>query len=223
MDFFLTDIATHPTNKNTAYLLYSVPGEPKILRTTDLGQTWEDISGFGLNEESCNGFPDIAVLSLIVFPDEINTIWAGTEIGIFESTDNGETWSLQDNDLPPASIWQMFYQDGYVVVATYGRGIWTCLIDGTISVPDMENNFVKIDAYPNPATDYVNIDLSNIEEGEYKIELFDISGKKVLSEQFQSYQISEYQLDIANVKAGTYILRMKNKKMIYHTNIIKQN
>ena len=124
-------LATHPIDDSTAYALFSFADSPKILRTTDLGKTWEDISGFGLNAESSNGFPDVAVYSLLVMPHEPNVIWAGTEIGIFESTDNGQTWAFANNGMPAASIWQMKIVDDQIVVATHGRGIWS------VTIPDI--------------------------------------------------------------------------------------
>ncbi|MDK2978213.1 MAG: hypothetical protein PWP52_927 [Bacteroidales bacterium] len=125
MNAFISGIATHPTQDSTAYILFSVANAPKILRTEDLGQTWEDITGFVGNESSTNGFPDVVTHSLLVWPDEPNTIWAGTDIGLFESTDNGETWHYANYGIPAVSIYDMFFQDDQVVIATHGRGIWT--------------------------------------------------------------------------------------------------
>ncbi|MCB1052938.1 MAG: hypothetical protein KDC71_20215, partial [Acidobacteria bacterium] len=39
-------LASHPTDPNTAYLLFAAPGLPKVLKTNDLGQTWQDLSQF---------------------------------------------------------------------------------------------------------------------------------------------------------------------------------
>lgn len=123
-----TGFGTHPTEANTGYALFSFRGAPKVLRTKDLGQTWEDISGFGQNSTSSTGFPDVAVYSLLVLPHETSTIWAGTEIGIIESKDNGATWGLADNGFPAVAVWQMKVVDDQVVVATHGRGIWSVTI-----------------------------------------------------------------------------------------------
>jgi len=41
---------------------------------------WNDISGFGTGTSSTTGFPDVAVYSLYVRPDNPDIIWAGTEI-----------------------------------------------------------------------------------------------------------------------------------------------
>jgi len=125
----LSGIATHPTDENTAYILFSFAGDPKVLRTTDLGQTWEDISGFLSSENSTNGFPDVFVHSLLVLPNNPDVIWAGTEIGLFQSTDNGVSWSFADIGLPAVSIWSMKVVGDRVVIGTHGRGIWSVQIN----------------------------------------------------------------------------------------------
>jgi photosystem II stability/assembly factor-like uncharacterized protein len=121
----ITGIATHPADERIAYALFSFAGAPKILRTTNLGQTWEDLSGFGANNTSTNGFPDVGVFSLLVMPYDSNIIWAGTDIGIFESKDGGKTWAYADNGLPPVAVYEMVIVNDEVVAATHGRGIWS--------------------------------------------------------------------------------------------------
>ncbi|MBX7151409.1 T9SS type A sorting domain-containing protein [bacterium] len=127
----LSGLATHPTEDSTAFALFSFANSPKVLRTTNLGQTWEDISGFGANSSSSNGFPNVAVYCLQVMPHNLNEIWVGTEIGLFISTDNGATWAFANNGLPPVSIWQLNIVDDDVVAATFGRGVWS------VNIPDI--------------------------------------------------------------------------------------
>lgn len=59
------------------------------------------------------------------FDDKI--LWAGTDIGIFETVDSGATWSLVTS-MPPVSIWNMKIVNDQVVLATHGRGVWTATI-----------------------------------------------------------------------------------------------
>ena len=96
----ISGLATHPTEPNTAYVLFSFAERPKILKTTDPGATWTDISGFGTGSVSTNGFPDVAVYDLVVWPNDPDHIWVGSEIGLIESLDGGATWALADNGLP---------------------------------------------------------------------------------------------------------------------------
>ncbi len=120
----VSGLATHPSNEKSAFALFSYPKQAKILRTTNFGNTWEDISGFE-NGESQHGFPDVAVHCLLVMPYDTATIWVGTEIGLFISEDNGVSWAYSNNGLPAVSIWEMKIRDQQVILATHGRGIWT--------------------------------------------------------------------------------------------------
>jgi photosystem II stability/assembly factor-like uncharacterized protein len=123
----ISNIITHPTEDSTAYVLFSFAYYPKVFRTTDLGQTWEDISGFGLSGSlsSSNGFPNVGVFTLLVMPFNTDEIWAGTEIGLFISHDNGATWSLANNGIPAVAIWDMKIVGDEIVLGTHGLGVWS--------------------------------------------------------------------------------------------------
>lgn len=121
----ISGLATHPTQAATAYVLFSFANRPKILRTTNAGATWTDITGFAAGGPSTNGFPDVAVYDLQVFSDDPDHLWAGTEIGLVESLDGGATWALADNGLPRVAVWDLTEVEDEVVVGTHGRGIWS--------------------------------------------------------------------------------------------------
>jgi len=127
----ISGIATHPLLDSTAFAMFSFAQGPKVLRTDNLGKSWRDLSGFGTNSTSTNGFPDVAVYDLLVMPFDTSMLWAGTEIGIVESTDDGSSWHLLNSDMPAASIWQMRIVDDQIVIATHGRGIWS------VTVPEL--------------------------------------------------------------------------------------
>ena len=139
----ISGLATHPTQPNTAFALFGYAERPKILKTTDLGATWTDLSGFGTGSVSTNGFPDVAIYDLLVWPNDPDKIWVGSEIGLVESLDGGATWALADNGLPAVGIWMVKAVEDEVVVATHGRGIWTitdpALITGLTFKPLLEN------------------------------------------------------------------------------------
>ncbi len=129
----ITNIATHPFRDSTAFFIFSIGDHPKIIRTDDLGTTYRDITGFnGQSENSNNGFPDVATYSLVVMPYDENIMWAGTDIGIVETTDGGDTWHLADNGFPNTAVWDMRIVNDEVVVATHGRGVWS------VSIPELE-------------------------------------------------------------------------------------
>ena len=130
----ISGLATHPTEPNTAYVLFSYAERPKILKTTNQGATWNDISGFGTGASSTNGFPDVAVYDLVVWPNDPSHIWVGSEIGLIESLDGGATWGLASNGFPSVGIWFMNAIEDEIVIGTHGRGIWST------TIPELDDN-----------------------------------------------------------------------------------
>ena len=206
---YISGIATHPFDKKTAYILFSLKGKPKILRTTDFGENWEDISGFENNDTSNNGFPDVMVFSLLVMPYDPDIIWAGTEIGIFESTDNGASWHYADNGLPAVSVWQMFVQDNNVVVATHGRGIWTLDLN-LVNNPEF-NTVVVHDfrLYPNPNNGVFYLELDNDYTGELSILIYRIDGRLIYTANvIKKDRIIKKEIKLHSFNPGEYILSL---------------
>ena len=138
----ISGIYSHPSEDSTVYVLFSNRDRGKIFETKDLGATWTDISGFPSNWTtgvSSSGFPNVAVTSLAVMPFDSDVIWAGTEIGLVETTNRGTSWSLV-TQMPHVSIWDMKIKDqGEIVLATHGRGIWTATIPDLVSWNPKEN------------------------------------------------------------------------------------
>ncbi len=122
---YISGLATSYIEKNRAYALFSSQGIAKILKTENLGATWEDISGIGTGTNT--GFPDVAVHSLLEMPFNKDIIWAGTDIGIFQTENGGANWSLVSEFIPVA-VYDMKIVNNQVVIATYGRGIWTATL-----------------------------------------------------------------------------------------------
>jgi photosystem II stability/assembly factor-like uncharacterized protein len=193
MRAYISGIATHPTQPNTAYLLFSTNKAPKILRTTDLGQNWEDISGFGTNTESNNGFPDVMTHSLLVMPRSPNIIWAGTEIGMFESIDNGKSWHILKCNLPPVSVYDMHISGNQVVIATHGRGIWSVDISAINNIPvvsefkEIKDHIIKLDVNIKDEYNYMEIYIND-----------------ELNETIQTPDLGSFSRELTVEEAGTY-------------------
>ena len=177
----ITTIVPGPNSEAAAFLVFSQANEPKILKTTDFGNTWEDITGF-VNGSSTRGFPDVGVFSLLVFPDG-RQMWAGTELGIYETFDGGESWAPLVSDFPAVAVWDMKVVNGEIVVASHGRGIWTAdlALDyanvGTQLVLNTEAQIAEdFTVFPNPTTGTFGIrGVSDLQ----KVEIWNVSGQLV--------------------------------------------
>jgi hypothetical protein len=203
---YISGMATHPTNPAEAFVLFSFKGKPKVIRTMDYGRSWTELSGFGHDSISSNGFPDVMVNDLLVLPTDTNTLWVATEIGLFESADNGATWHIANNGLPPVSIWQLKVADNVVVAATHGRGIWTANLTDVTEVFNTKDDD-KIRLYPNPASDVVGLDFTSGYMGQIHLDIYAINGT-LMSEFDVKKQDYSVHTDISTgyLSSGNYIL-----------------
>ncbi|MTI20898.1 T9SS type A sorting domain-containing protein, partial [Fulvivirga sp. RKSG066] len=206
-----TGIYSHPTDANTAFAVFSVADSPKVLKTTDLGRTWTDISGYSA-ESASTGFPNVATFALQAMPYDDNVLWAGTEIGLFESLDGGASWNILDQ-FPSVAIWDMKIKDGQVVIATHGRGIWTADIADLagFSAPKvaLSPKINKISPSLTEMTAKIDIDL----RGAYDATSIYVNGEQLLvldantdieevSETLTFTQSGEYEFQIVSTKDG---------------------
>ncbi len=167
----ISSIYAHPLNPEAVYVTWAISGKPKVAVSLDLGKTWNELSGFGTSATSNNGFPNVAVYSLIEHPENTSTLWVGTEIGLFVSDDNGTTWSYSNNGLPAVCIWNIERVDNELVLATHGRGVWALELNipsGSDLKPYIKgagirpDNKMRIDVDISQTYDSLDFQLNNI-------------------------------------------------------------
>jgi photosystem II stability/assembly factor-like uncharacterized protein len=97
----------------------SAPGVTHVVRSHQGGAT-------GTWSAAQNGLADVPVSKLIADPNDPNTIFAATDLGVYETTDGGDHWSLFGANLPQTRVTDMYIPpDGsFLRIATYGRGVW---------------------------------------------------------------------------------------------------
>jgi photosystem II stability/assembly factor-like uncharacterized protein len=108
--------ASH-ANAGTAYVaLLSRDNHPHIYRTSDYGQTWQEIS---------NGLADGAAVRVVrEDPVDPNLLYAGTVTSTYVSFDRGDHWQSLQLNLPTTVVSDMTIKDNDLVISTYGRGFW---------------------------------------------------------------------------------------------------
>ena len=73
----------------------------------------------------------------------------------------------------------------------------------------------SISIYPNPSSDYVNIEIKN--QSIAKVSIFDMSGKLVL----EKNNISNTQISVGNLNKGVYIIKIETSKGLFQEKLIK--
>ncbi len=118
---YITRILVDPDNASTVYLTLGGFSFDNVWKTTDGGNTWNSISGSGLT-----ALPQVPVRAIARNPDQPNTLYVGTEIGLFSSTDGGATWSTSSDLGVNVSVDELAYMNNSknLLAGTHGRGVW---------------------------------------------------------------------------------------------------
>ena len=133
-----TRIAVDPVNALHAIASASGFGTTHLWVTVDGGVTWT-ATGATLPDSPANS---------VVFIDD-KAVFAGTDVGVFQSSDGGATWGAGPAGLPNVQVQDVAYGAGLkqLVAATYGRGMWAyALGNETVALRGDVNGDGKVDA-----------------------------------------------------------------------------
>lgn len=125
---FITDIAFDPTNSNVLYLTLSgfdegTPTQPgHVFKTTNSlapSPTWSNIS-------TPVNLPHNA---LVVDSSAPNNLFVGTDLGVWNSTNGGTTWTVTGTGMPYVAVFdlQLNATTGRLIAFTHGRGAFAML------------------------------------------------------------------------------------------------
>jgi photosystem II stability/assembly factor-like uncharacterized protein/PKD repeat protein len=162
-------------------------------------------------------------------------------LALVYSTDCGETWielwSLGGDDLstapdntnyyvPTSEEWATYY-GGFpsgvsfedVIIAFENRGRYgnVIYVDNinvftNFSVNEQNNASAQLSVYPNPASTDVRVSATHLHEGNYRLQLFDLSGKLVCeSSVFSAGSRLEKQWMLPEVANGMYVLSLSSE------------
>ncbi len=136
-----TSIAPDPINSNVAYLglsgFTSDTSVGHIFKTINFGQSWT---------RADTGLPDIPVLKILVDANDSsgtcggnpcsNSVFAGTDIGVFHSSDGGLSWQPFNSGMLSVPVYDMAQNSAGVTFAgTHGRGAFQLVFSTPTATP----------------------------------------------------------------------------------------
>ncbi len=92
-----------------------------VFKTTDGGLNWSDISGTGPG-----ALPNTPVNDIVVDPDVPGALYVGTDVGVFESADDGASWSPLGSGFPNVAVLglRLHRLSRTLRASTHGRSMW---------------------------------------------------------------------------------------------------
>ena len=136
----ITRVVIDPDDATHVLVTVSGFGTGHVFESTTAGATWKDISGSGLVDAPVNS---------VVFVPGVG-IMAGTDVGVYQTTDGGVTWRAGPAGLPNVIIQDLVYSPALrqVVAGTYGRGMFSYAIGVEAAVLRGDVNVDgKVDAF----------------------------------------------------------------------------
>jgi hypothetical protein len=113
---WVSDIAVDPLDPNRVYATRGAFNLGRLYRSTTGGITWTAVG---------TGLPNVPANAVAVDPSDARRVFVGTDIGVYESGDHGETFQPFMEGMPLGTVVTDLEIDDapYVLVAgTYGRG-----------------------------------------------------------------------------------------------------
>src|SRR6185295_18646155 len=136
----ISQIDASHTDINTAYVAVNRirldDQKPHIYRTTDGGTTWQEI---------VKGLPDGPVNTVKEDPKRPGLLFAGTELNVFVSYNNGASWESLRLNMPATSIRDLVIHNDDVVVGTHGRSFW--ILDDITPLRQFNSSLVDSDMH----------------------------------------------------------------------------
>ena len=120
----VNQIAVDRSNWRIAYFAYggfaaaTPSNRGHVFATTDGGLTFTDVT---------SNLPDVPVNSVVIDPTDSNTLYVGTDVGTFVSTNGGKDYKRLGDGMPKVATWQLDYDatNGVLLAGTHGRGAYT--------------------------------------------------------------------------------------------------
>lgn len=116
-------VVIDPNNVNTAYVAlggYMGNTTSHVWKTTNLNASAPTWTAAG------SGIPDVPVNGFVVDPRNSNNLFAGTDIGVYNSVNGGASWVPFGTNFPVVAVFDIGIQNAFRILraATHGRGIF---------------------------------------------------------------------------------------------------
>ena len=175
-----TRVAFDPTSAAIAYATFSGYREdlhlPHVFRTTSSGASWADVSG---------NLPELPVNAIVVDPADPQTLYAGTDAGVFVTHNLGGAWAALGSGLPNGVVSDLVLHapTRKLVAGTHGRSMFAFDLNQSAAVAEAApaRPAIALRAAPNPfaASTALELELAAARDAA-RLAIYDVGGRLVV-------------------------------------------
>ncbi|MCC7233093.1 MAG: T9SS type A sorting domain-containing protein [Bacteroidia bacterium] len=210
-------VTTDPINSRIVYVAFSGFGTGHLFRSTDAGNNWSDIR---------STLPDIPFHCILVHPQHPDTLFAGSDLGVFVSADAGQTWDVFNDQLPEGCmVFDLKYSpsDNSLICFTHGNGIYKNSLGQIPVSTHIEKVPFILAVRNNPATEYSSVLLISRNSGECQWNVFNAAGELIHSRRNTCHTgRNQILLDLSNQASGLYFLSVELGNTVQTVKLMKQ-
>lgn len=200
-------------------------GVTSIWYTKDQGLSWYSIEG---------NLPDMPINCILQNPLKTDELMIGTELGVWyantfnpnASEDQSLNWMPSFNGMSNVKVTDLDLQPNLpvnptsynVYAATYGRGVFSGVLNTAVLSKEEFTNNKNVSIYPNPVKDNLNINIKDF-SGEISVKIIDINGREVFNKNINNF-ITSNTLDLSSFSSGIYVLKLTGEDLNYSEKII---
>ena len=206
---YVSDLVADASNDNICYATLGGTSGTHVLKTTNGGVNWVNITG---------NLPNIAANSIVLRTASPRMLVVGTDIGVFQSVDEGISWVNFSTGMPAVEIYDMKYKQtaGLILAATHGRGCWTFDLGSVLGVDPysvIPKSFELNQNYPNPFNPETKIKFGLPKESSVKIDIYDVSGRLVETLVNQNFNAGTYEVtwNASDLSSGVYFYKLQTE------------
>ena len=154
------------------------------------------------------------------FIEEITLPYGCYEILLTDDNQDGLDWWVYRQTGQTARAngsFRVFKQSGgvYAFASDFGKEFRMNFIVGQMDVQESPVEFIRdFEIFPNPTTDKINILIPELNDGDAKIEIYDMLGRLVLTSSTPTNTEHITTIDLSNFTALYYVIRVSTKRTI---------
>ncbi len=151
-----------------------------------------------------------------------NKLFIATNKGVFGTDNYGQNWYSVNGGLINLDVSSLKIFRDTLYAGTNGSSVWKLDINSlNLSTLSIENTLSKIKIYPNPTTNYINIESRAFTNQNINIVIVNTLGQEVYRAELKSFSGFE-KIDFKEMPSGVYILRIETDKEFAISKFIKK-